>query len=173
MPSHVKDQLTESFSSVDTLRLEMIATADAMFGPGFVWLVQIRDSTRATGYCRLLTTYNAGSPYSGAHYRRQAVDMATQSDLPKTSAEMARYQPVNTVGAFGEQSPAKKIAPGGVDVIPLLCVNTWEHVWLRDYGIGNKRAFLESWWNRIDWNAVNDHMEVGAKIGKTPSKFIT
>src|SRR5437667_10660052 len=121
MPSHVKDQLTESFSSIDTLRREMIATANAMFGPGFVWLVQVRDGTRATSYCRLLTTYNAGSPYSGAHYRRQAVDMATQSDLPKTAAEMALYQPTNTVGAFGGQSAAaKRIAPGGVDVIPLL-----------------------------------------------------
>jgi Fe-Mn family superoxide dismutase len=48
----------------------------------------------------------------------------------------------------------KDVAPGGIDVIPLLCVNTWEHVWLRDYGIGGKRAFLEAWWEVINWEEV-------------------
>jgi Fe-Mn family superoxide dismutase len=58
--------------------------------------------------------------------------------------------------------PQKKegAPPGGAaKVTPLLCLNTWEHVWLRDYGIGlagqgGKKAFAEAWWEAVDWESV-------------------
>ncbi|KAF2280867.1 Fe superoxide dismutase-like protein [Westerdykella ornata] len=143
--------INSSFSSLDTLREEFLATADAMFGPGFVWLVQLNDTARRP--LRILPTYLAGSPLSGAHYRRQSHDLTTHN--PDS------YQELNPVGAFGsaarrgaekrEQKPL-----GGVDVVPLLCVNTWEHVWLHDYGVRGKMRFLEKWWEKINWNVVQE-----------------
>ena len=58
-------------------------------------------------------------------------------------------------GSFGMHSAnAGKGAPGGQDLNVLLGVSTWEHTWLRDYGPGGKRSFLEAWWDRIDWGVV-------------------
>jgi Fe-Mn family superoxide dismutase len=141
--------INEDFSSLDSLRAQFIATANAMFGPGFVWLVQENDGP--LGRLRILPTYLAGSPLSGAHYRRQSHDLNTHN------AES--YQQLNKVGAFGKTSAnqpdaSKKKPLGGVDISPLLCVDTWEHVWLLDYGIRGKEKFLEAWWDKIDWNAV-------------------
>lgn len=143
----LKIQINKDFSSVDTLRETFLATAEAMFGPGFVWLVQTNDTT--FGSLRILPTYLAGSPLSGAHYRRQSHDLNTHN--------ADSYQSLNKVGTFGaaakhDQGPKKPL--GGVDVVPLLCVNTWEHVWLHDYGVKGKRQFLEAWWNSIDWDMV-------------------
>lgn len=67
-----------------------------------------------------------------------------------------------TAGSFGlfsntNQNPlvgGQRKAPGGALVEVLLGVSTWEHVWLRDYGFGGKRKFLEAWWDRIDWELV-------------------
>lgn len=64
-----------------------------------------------------------------------------------------------TAGSFGQysnagQNPSQRRAPGGALVELLLVVSTWEHVWLRDYGFGGKRKFLEAWWDKIDWEAV-------------------
>lgn len=51
-------------------------------------------------------------------------------------------------------------APGGYSSYPILCVNTWEHAYLRDYGIGGKRAYLERWWDRVDWAVVERNAKV-------------
>jgi Fe-Mn family superoxide dismutase len=101
----------------------------------------------------------AGSPYPGAHYRKQSVDMNTESEQRVT-----RGPPVNTVGSFGELSK-KPTPPGGININPILCINTWEHVYLPDYGVGaggsgGKRAYAERWWNRIDWNTVAGNAEI-------------
>ncbi|KAF2744158.1 manganese and iron superoxide dismutase [Sporormia fimetaria CBS 119925] len=137
------------FGSFDTFRNDFLDHAEAMFGPGFVWLVQANDMPNRP--LRILNTYIAGSPLSGAHYRRQAKDLNTEN--------VDSFRELNPVGAFGSaaQKPREsKKALGGVDVVPLLCVNTWEHVWLKDYGIGGKRAFLEAWWDKINWNVVQE-----------------
>jgi superoxide dismutase, Fe-Mn family len=129
MSAELKKDLEDSFGSIETLQREFIVTASSMFGPGFVWLVKSRDRKYS-----LLCTYLAGSPYPGAHYRRQPVDMNTED---KTVAEAIRrsnsWEPVNTVGSHGPQSQ-KKMAPGGIDLSPILCINMWEHVYLPDYG---------------------------------------
>jgi Fe-Mn family superoxide dismutase len=135
---------------MDTFREEYLATAEAMFGPGFVWLVQ-----KAHQGLFILPTYLAGSPLSGAHYRRQTHDLNTES--------IDSYQNLNKAGAFGASSGVK-LQPqkplGGVDVTPLLCVNTWEHAWMHDYGVRGKRQYLEAWWDKINWNVVADGLQV-------------
>jgi Fe-Mn family superoxide dismutase len=124
-----------------------------MFGPGFVWLVQTNDAQ--VGNLRILPTYIAGSPLSAAHYRRQSHDLNTHN--------ADTYQALNSVGTFGsaaKQNTQPKRPLGGVDVVPLLCVNTWEHVWLQDYGVRGKRKFLEAWWDKIDWNWVRQNATI-------------
>lgn len=150
MPDSLRSALEESFSSIETLRREFIVTASAMFGPGFVWLVKLnsRDAPGQANPFRILTTYLAGSPYPGAHWRRQSVDRNTVTAGTPTAG---------TLGGFAPQ--AKSTAPGGIDVTPVLCLNTWEHTWLRDYGLGvggygGKRQFVEEWWNTVDWEGV-------------------
>ncbi|KZL66954.1 superoxide dismutase [Colletotrichum tofieldiae] len=151
MPESLAAELSHSFSSIETLRREMILTASAMFGPGFVWLVKAGHQDY-----RVLTTYLAGSPYPGAHWRLQGTDM-------------------NTVGLGGSanhffqrnaaaQRPGQK-PPGALEAVPLLCLNTWEHTWLRDYGlgvggVGGKKAFAEAWWEVIDWEAVKNTADI-------------
>ncbi|KAI9823735.1 MAG: hypothetical protein M1832_002292 [Thelocarpon impressellum] len=162
MPTQLANQLTADFSSLATLRAEMLATANALFGPGFVWLVH---TTSPIPQYRLLTTYLAGSPYAGAHHRRQPADLSahTAASLGGLSgADYARQTTVqNTAGAFGpsSQTPSARVPPGGVSLVPVLCVNAWEHVWLRDWGVGGKRAFLEAWWDRIDWTVVSGNAD--------------
>lgn len=115
-----------------------------MFGPGFVWLVRHKYRSSPEAELSILTTYLAGSPLPGAHYRKQEVDHNTMM----------------AAGSFGTTSllPGKdsKIAYGGADLDILLCVNTWQHVWLMDWGIGGKKQFLEAWWEAVDWNVVEE-----------------
>ena len=148
----------------------MLDTATAMFGPGFVWLVWARDLDVTPGQLRrggwrILTTYLAGTPYAEAGYRQQGIDANTQD--AKSYSKYMNEQPVNTVGQFGSWSQAarakSKLPPGGTNVLPVLCVNTWEHVWLRDYGISGKRAFLNDWWAAVDWGAVDMYVPSEAK----------
>lgn len=150
--TNLQMQINKDFSSADTLRETFLATAEVMFGPGFVWLVQ---NNTEFGSLRILPTYLAGSPLSGAHYRRQSHDLNTHN--------ADSYQALNKVGTFGAaagQDLRPKAPLGGVDVVPLMCVNTWEHVWLQDYGIRGKRQYLEKWWDKIDWSMVEQNATI-------------
>ncbi|KAI0409613.1 manganese and iron superoxide dismutase [Xylaria palmicola] len=147
IPQKLRGDLKKTFSSIGTLRREFLSTALAMFGPGFVWLVKNAN----TQDLRILTTYLAGSPYTAAHWRRQGVDFNTAAaDRGTVSAYYERTQAGagNIAGRYGSQ------APGGADVIPLLCLNTWEHVWLTDYGVTGKGEYVQQWWETIDWEKV-------------------
>ncbi|RDW69131.1 mitochondrial 37S ribosomal protein mS42 [Aspergillus mulundensis] len=156
IPEKFANEITKSCSSVESLKLDFLATANAMFGPGFVWLAK---NIERDGMLHIFCTYNAGSPYPAAHARRQPVDMATH---PLDSALGNTY-----AGAFGTHSSNQKnYAPGAADVEPILCVNTWEHAWMMDYGIGGKAAYLERWWDRINWDVVVENYE--SVSGRTP-----
>ncbi|KAK3329665.1 Manganese/iron superoxide dismutase [Apodospora peruviana] len=162
IPHQLKADLERSFGSIETLRREMVYTADAMFGPGFVWLVQVRQS--GMNAFKILTTYLAGTPYAAAHFRRQNLDANTDiggnSQKGITAGHKYLENSANAAGKRSEEaSKESKIAPGGIDVHPVLCLNTWEHVWLRDFGMGvggmgGKLEYAEAWWYRIDWNVV-------------------
>ncbi|KAH7328813.1 superoxide dismutase [Stachybotrys elegans] len=147
MHAELRKALEKSFSSIETLRREFIITASAMFGPGFVWLVKVNHSE-----FRLLTTYLAGSPYAGAHWRAQSTDMNTIGNSGSAYNYFKRQ-------ALGNRKANDELPPGGIDVEPLLCLSTWEHAWLPDWGVGiggrgGKTAFAESWWELIDWEKV-------------------
>lgn len=148
MPEALKTELEASFSSIDTLRREFVVTASAMFGPGFIWLVRAGPSDY-----RLLPTYLAGSPYPGAHWRAQGANM---SNLGNDGSARSYFKNQ----AFGGKKRAgSDLPPGGVELEPLLCLNTWEHAWLLDWGVGaggagGKMAFAEAWWELIDWERV-------------------
>ncbi|KAI0506109.1 Manganese/iron superoxide dismutase [Xylaria bambusicola] len=147
IPPRLKKELERNFSSIETLKREIFATAKAMFGPGFVWLVRNAQSQEL----RILNTYLAGSPYTAAHWRRQNVDWNTMSASRSTASSFFARTAAgagNTTGQFTQQ------APGGVDAIPILCLNTWEHVWLTDFGIEGKADFVAAWWDVIDWDKV-------------------
>ncbi|KAF1815811.1 Fe superoxide dismutase [Eremomyces bilateralis CBS 781.70] len=182
--------LTRRFSSLDTLRAEFLSTARATFGPAFVWLVYHPITRKQNTQFSILTTYLAGSPHSGAHWRVQSEDMNTQNvgsaraqGLGEFSAAaMAARQQMGSTGAPGiagssanagwwSQSEARgrKVALGGIDSTPLLCVNTWEHVWMWDWGVRNKGKFLEAWWDRIDWEKVSQRMSLPepSRVGET------
>ncbi|TQV99835.1 hypothetical protein V2A60_005265 [Cordyceps javanica] len=148
MPEQLRAELETSFSSIETLRREIVLTASAMFGPGFVWLVK----TGPAAY-RVLSTYLAGSPYPGAHWRAQSTDMNNVGDQGSARSYFQNQ-------LQGTQHRAGNLPPGGIELQPLLCLNTWEHAWLLDWGVGaggsgGKAAFAEAWWELVDWELVS------------------
>ncbi len=151
--------LENTFGSIDTLRTTFIDTAASMFGPGYVWLVWVRDlspTTVSRGDWRILTTYLAGTPYPEAGFRHQGID-TNVSNAQKYNDYLAS-EPTNHVGAFGPSSKTGKetasIPPGGKSLMPVLCVSTWEHSYIYDFGLPGRMDFLQSWWDIIDWKIV-------------------
>lgn len=166
-------ELTDSFGSLETLRRQFVVHADAMFGPGFVWLVK-HNTRRGAGFS-IMNTYLAGTPFPQAHGRRQETDMNSQtmgiSTMLQNHRRMKMKEATDTirVGSFfqGPQGKMfqnnKHTLPNALDLEPVLCLNTWEHVWLQDYGIEQdgvsaKRVYAENWWESINWPVVESKM---------------
>lgn len=180
MSKALQEQLETSFGSLETLQREFIYTADAMFGPGYVWLVRQADSSgggQARPF-RLLTTYLAGSPYPGAHWRSQGHDMNTQGGVKDSSGAVVKgYLDRQALGsgrlplhASGVGADDLRRPPGGTNVVPVLCVNTWEHVWMWDWGIGGKVNYVANWWNIINWGRVHELAQIdsGRQMSTNP-----
>lgn len=169
----LQDVLINAFGSIETLKMTMLDTAASMFGPGFVWLVYARDQggnsmVARKGSWKLLTTYIAGTPYPEAGFRQQGIDMNNANpDSYKSYMQSQHLQPTNSAGSFGAYSAhgreQAKLPPGGTSLMPVLCVNTWEHVYIYDYGLRGKRQYLEEWWKIIDWAVVQQNMPEEAR----------
>lgn len=117
----------------------MLATAEAIFGSGWVWLVLDMGKR-----LRILCTYNAGSPYGQAH-RRQETDMNTTGKLLRSDEYSVATARANK--SYGAQ-----------EFIPLLNINCWEHAWIVDYGVRGKQKYLENLWDKIDWEKVDSRL---------------
>lgn len=129
-----------------------------------------------------MTTYLAGTPYAEAHYRQQPIDMNTEDTSVSEAVRRMNRKPIaNTAGSHGVYSQSQNLPPGGASYRPVLCVNTWEHVYLMDYGaswiqrqgadgqeevVEGKRQYIENWWNAIDWNVVQGRTEESHRIMK-------
>ena len=129
----------------------MVATALALFGSGTVWVVLDRSRR-----IRILATYNAGSPYAGAHGRTQDMDTNTYS-----SAYQARGDTWSGYGAYGNDildstMTAARGKGGTQGPIPLLSVSMWPQVYMIDYGVSiqGRRDYLDKWWSCVDWTVV-------------------
>jgi superoxide dismutase, Fe-Mn family len=148
-PTFLKD-IESNFDNLENLRQDFLETANAMFGNGFVWLMKEHGS----GNLRILCTYNAGSPYPGAHHRRQAREMATQ-DLSNRMTQTSNY-----AGSFGNSSRYKELgSTNALKAEPILCLNLWQQAWLPDYGLTGKESYILCWWEKIDWEAVGQAAE--------------
>ncbi|GAM38554.1 Fe superoxide dismutase [Talaromyces pinophilus] len=162
IPEKLKSDMSDSASSPESLKQDFLATASAQFGPGFVWLV----AQKQTGLLRILSTYNAGTPYPEAFARQQGVDMNNEP-APTTSGRQSN-QNLSFLGLPASGEGTHELALGGTPLTPLLCVNTWEHVWMMDHGISGKDEYLERWWDRVDWNAVEDAHKAAQGYGAGP-----
>jgi superoxide dismutase, Fe-Mn family len=40
------------------------------------------------------------------------------------------------------------------NLVPLVSINTWQHVYLTDYGVAGKRRFIENAFDCLDWSVV-------------------
>jgi Fe-Mn family superoxide dismutase len=159
---HVKDmrdKITTQFGSLDNFRISFIESAAGMFGPGYTWLVWDPTGRGHMGSFKILNTYAAGTPYGEAGHRRQEQDMAT-----------------GNLGSMGPYSGSGKkdasIAPGSTRLTPLMCVSTWQHVYLHDYGVAGKREFLNNWWDVLDWYVVANNYK-GAMASSGDSSTTT
>jgi Fe-Mn family superoxide dismutase len=97
----------------------------------------------------------------------QSRDMTTEYVyVENNAAEQHRLNTVqNQAGKFGRNSrPAGQPARpyGALMGGPILCVNVWQHMYLRDYGVNaeTKKRYLERWWDQINWGMVEQSAHI-------------
>lgn len=131
-------EIEKSFSSIEAFKHHFSATAQALLGSGWVWLV-----LDGTSSLRILSTYNAGTPFDFA--RLQQADPNTglvASSAAGEENEFALYQSMKR----------------SYSLTPILCLSVWEHSYLTDYGF-SKAQYVEKWMNAVDWEKVQTRID--------------
>ncbi|KAF9112160.1 hypothetical protein BGX27_003896 [Mortierella sp. AM989] len=148
-PSNMSDALAkriaDSFGSVDVFKREFKTNALGLFGSGWTWLVEDKDSRLV-----LLNTYNAGSPH---HRRKMQRNDETATDHDFASQAQNPYSGMSKYSA-----PAKLMANNSY--VPILCVSMWEHAYLTDYGLTleGRKQYLENFFKTVDWSLVENRV---------------
>ena len=156
--ANLTTDIGESFESLHHLRDELTDAALAMFGQGYVWLMKEMSMSKRLW---ILCTYNAGSPFPAAHTQRQTHDHATGQELGRRLTNPQMSEPQNHAGSFGRHSTNDSMYNyDALKALPILCLKVWEHQWLPDYGMLGKEAYVKNWWNRIDWDQVQNNFNL-------------
>ncbi|KAF2669561.1 manganese and iron superoxide dismutase [Microthyrium microscopicum] len=162
MNEQLREHIEQHFHSIDNLKAEFLAHARAMFGPGFVWLV-VDDNSKF----KILRTYGSGSALRGTHFTdrfqgRDVEGLGREGSAAYIEAERLAAVPKFTPPSFGgrsatswNQSHMQQTRPL-LSVRPCLAVSVWQHSYLTDYGVAGKEAYLEAWWDLINWRKVAD-----------------
>lgn len=128
MPQNLITYLIQSFGDLHSFKEHFICTAMAMFGSGWVWLVE----DLAEQQLKIFPTFNAGQPY---HERRSLAQGLSMGGPPVDQITV-------------KESCSETL------LVPLLTVNCWEYAWMHDYGVFGKETYLRRWFDCIDWNVV-------------------
>ena len=163
MPQALKQMIESNFQSVEVFKQEFLGRASAMFGPGYVWLVKLGRHEKKLS---ILTTYLAGTPFAEAHNKLQSVDMNTRGAESNDKVVKALFDITQGL----RRQDDRQTGLGGAIVTPLICVSTWQHIWLADYGvysngIAGKDRYLNNWWRFADWSKAYNHFEASDHPG--------
>jgi len=173
IPESLKSKIVGQFGTMEAFRNTLLTTAEMVFGNAFVWVVMVNNKD-----IKILVTYNAGTPYS--NIRRQPFDIGTTTPGTEDYTGIGTSRGGIPQARLGERrnisdsnldiiDPTNKFGGGGLfsggfdeeprkPLVPLMCVNVWQHAYMFDHGIEGKRNYLEAWFEAINWQAVIDRM---------------
>ncbi|CAG8472527.1 26437_t:CDS:2 [Racocetra persica] len=110
---------------------------------------------------RVVNTYNAGTTLDTTRLQEKDPNNHPTSFLSSpfltTSSQFAPN------AGSSKPVPPPSIALNLVDppphkskFTPLLCLNVWEHAYLKDFGIHGKETYIDRFWECVDWTVVHN-----------------
>ena len=171
--SHIE----KSFGSIQGFKSQFGATANALTGSGYVWLVS--DTSRTLG---IVTTYGAGTVLVRSRQQRGlwnnfsldkvesgaagAAGAASASTIENSGNPLS--SPTHKTHAGAHTSPqqtreystlnqeSRSLAESGDVLTPLLCLGVAERNYMNDHGVWGREEYVKEFWNVVDWNKVEE-----------------
>ena len=167
--------IEEQFGSIQEFKSHFGATANALTGGGYVWLVS--DSNRRIG---IVTTYGSGTILIRSRQQRglwntfsmidnepssqqsNKLNNNQQSPLssPTHSSKPTTPNTSNPLGTVREYSSlnfdSRNVAETGDVLTPLLCLSVFERCYLTDFGVWGREEYIKNFWKVVDWSKVEE-----------------
>ncbi|CAB4401804.1 unnamed protein product [Rhizophagus irregularis] len=147
----LNERIKKDFGAIDNFKEHFKNMALGIFGSGWTWLVETEFHI-----LRVVNTYNAGT----------TLDVTRTQEKDPNNHPMAYNSPFltsskNNVLDVGANKPSPppfiKLAlqPSHKSRFnPLLCLNMWEHAYIKDFGIRGKEDYIDGFWDCINWEVV-------------------
>ncbi|KAL1916048.1 mitochondrial 37S ribosomal protein mS42 [Calcarisporiella thermophila] len=139
-------RIIEDFKSIELFKQTFTHHALSLFGSGWTWLVEDEH-----GHLRIMNTYNAGTP----DRPRPAPTPSKASRETKSSNAESNDTLSPFISSFNS---ILQDTPGYLRDqeyrTPLLALSLWEHAYFTDYGVRGRQAYVERFWDVVDWERV-------------------
>lgn len=110
----------------------------------------------ASSQLRLLSTYNAGTPFDFA--RLQNAD-------PNTG-----LMPTNAAGEENKYALYQSLKRT-YSLTPIVCLSLWQHSYLTDYGVAGKETYVQKWFDAVDWQKVQLRLDEAKQDDRSRHHF--
>lgn len=127
----------EDVLDMDQFRNKILKMAEESYGQGWIFLIETQDKN-----LKFINCHNDGTPY---YY--------------------AKSQLLDLNGGLNEndfnylQDLKEKAANGEKDFnLPLLAINYWDYMYIKDYGVSGKAEYLSNLWEHINWDVINKRL---------------
>ncbi|RIB11881.1 Manganese/iron superoxide dismutase [Gigaspora rosea] len=154
------ERIKQTFGSIDDFKTHFKDMALGLFGSGWTWLVETEFRQ-----LRVVNTYNAGTTLDTTRLQEKDPNNHPTSLLSSpflTNASQTSSQFAQSTGS-SKPVPPPSIALNLIDppphkskFTPLLCLNVWEHAYLKDFGIHGKETYIDQFWECVDWTVVHN-----------------
>ncbi|KAG7663047.1 uncharacterized protein J8A68_003429 [[Candida] subhashii] len=119
---------------ISVLKEKMLTLAENSVGQGWVFLVETPYKS-----FQIIKCNNDGTPYY--YGKNQSLDL-------NGGVDESAYQYLENL----KERAAKRERDYN---LPILAISFWDQSYIKDYGLGGKKEYLERVWDCIDWNVIN------------------
>lgn len=130
----LEDKIRNSFGSIEELKQQIIEKSQEIQGQGWVFLVE--DASKQLS---LKALNNSGTPL---HYSGNL-----QLDLNGPISEQDYLQTLKNSKALQENTEDHNL--------PLLAISLWDHAYLLDYGVADRKKYVAKSFDATNWEVIN------------------
>ncbi|CAG8617867.1 13140_t:CDS:2 [Dentiscutata erythropus] len=148
------ERIKQTFGSISDFKTHFKNMALGLFGSGWTWQVTINIKAAQSGTTLDTTRLQEKDPNNHPTSLLSSPFLTTAS---QTSSQFAQN------ASSSKPVPPPSIALNLVDppphkskFTPLLCLNVWEHAYLKDFGIHGKETYVDQFWECVDWAVVHN-----------------
>ncbi|KAI5967811.1 uncharacterized protein KGF55_000082 [Candida pseudojiufengensis] len=131
---------------LNQLRNKILTMAENSNGQGWIYLIEDKNKNLS-----FLQSFNDGIPFYFG--KRQQFDL-------NGGIDELTFNGLNKLEKRAQKKAGQQLKDNDDDekYLPILAINYWDYMYIKDYGITGKSEYLNNLWDNLNWDVINKRL---------------